>query len=132
LRRGDSIRAATGADHRGRMVVAEILALNGLPPDPEAKRPDFSSLTAAYPERKLFLETGKPAKGGPELTRRAIDLIAPIGYGQRALIVAPARAGKTMLLHAITEGIAHNRPEAELLILLVDERPEEVTEAQSW
>ena len=78
------------------------------------------------------LETGRPAKGGPELTRRAIDLIAPIGYGQRALIVAPARAGKTMLLHAITEGIAINHPNATLLILLVDERPEEVSEAISW
>ncbi len=132
LRRGDAIRASAGPDQRGRLVVAEILELNGQAPDPDAKRPDFSSLTAAYPERKLFLETGKPARGGPELTRRAIDLIAPIGYGQRALIVAPARAGKTMLLNAITEGIAHNHPDAELFILLVDERPEEVTEAQSW
>ena len=78
------------------------------------------------------METGRPAKGGPELTRRAIDLIAPIGYGQRALIVAPARAGKTTLLHAITEGVAVNHPNAALLILLVDERPEEVSEAISW
>ena len=78
------------------------------------------------------METGRPAKGGPELTRRAIDLIAPIGYGQRALIVAPARAGKTTLLHAITEGVAVNHPNAVLLILLVDERPEEVSEAISW
>src|SRR4029079_151036 len=80
----------------------------------------------------LYLETGRPAKGGPELIRRAIDLIAPIGYGQRALIVAPARAGKTTLLHGITEGIAINHPDAALLILLVDERPEEVSEAISW
>ena len=78
------------------------------------------------------METGRPAKGGPELTRRCIDLMAPIGYGQRALIVAPARAGKTMLLHALTEGIAINHPNATLLILLVDERPEEVSEAISW
>ena len=132
LRRGDLLRVAYGKDQRGRPVAAELLELNGAEPDAEARRPEFSALTAAYPERKLFLETGQPAKGGPELTRRAIDLIAPIGYGQRALIVAPARAGKTMLLHAITEGIAHNHPNAELLILLVDERPEEVTEAQSW
>lgn len=96
------------------------------------RRPDFSSLTATYPERRITLETGRPAKGGPELTRRAIDLMAPIGFGQRALIVAPARAGKTMLLHAITEGIALNHPNAVLLILLVDERPEEVSEAISW
>ena len=106
--------------------------INDAEPDLELRRPDFGSLTASYPERKLTLETGRPAKGGPELTRRAIDLIAPIGYGQRALIVAPARAGKTMLLQAITEGVAINHPNAVLLILLVDERPEEVSEAMSW
>jgi transcription termination factor Rho len=132
LRRGDAIEARTGRDHRGRLTVAEIVSLNGREPDTTLKRTDFQSLTASYPERRLTLETGRPAKGGPELTRRAIDLIAPIGYGQRALIVAPARAGKTMLMHAITEGIAINHPEATLLILLVDERPEEVSEAISW
>jgi transcription termination factor Rho len=97
-----------------------------------SRRPDFNSLPASYPEKKLFLETGRPARGGNELIRRAIDLIAPIGYGQRGLIVAPARAGKTTLLHAITEGIAVNHPNAALIILLVDERPEEVSEAISW
>jgi transcription termination factor Rho len=132
LRRGDIIAASTGRDHRGRPAVVELLRINDQDPATATRRPDFSSLTATYPERKLFLETGRPAKGGPELTRRAIDLIAPIGYGQRALIVAPARAGKTMLLHAITEGIAINHPNATLLILLVDERPEEVSEAISW
>ena len=106
--------------------------LNDSAPVEGARRTEFQALTASYPERHLRLETGRPAKAGPELTRRCIDLIAPIGYGQRALIVAPARAGKTMLLHAITEGIALNHPEAALLILLVDERPEEVSEAISW
>jgi len=132
LRRGDLIEARAGRDNRGRLTVAEMVSINGDAPDETLRRPDFSSLTASYPERRLTLETGRPAKGGPELTRRAIDLIAPIGYGQRALIVAPARAGKTMLLHAITEGVALNHPEAVLLILLVDERPEEVSEAISW
>jgi transcription termination factor Rho len=132
LRRGDTIVATTGRDHRGRPAVVDLLKINEQDPALATRRPDFGSLTATYPERKLFLETGRPAKGGPELTRRAIDLIAPIGYGQRALIVAPARAGKTMLLHAITEGIAINHPNATLLILLVDERPEEVSEAISW
>jgi len=132
LRRGDTIVASTGRDHRGRSAVVDLLKINEQDPALATRRPDFGSLTATYPERKLFLETGRPAKGGPELTRRAIDLIAPIGYGQRALIVAPARAGKTMLLHAITEGIAINHPNATLLILLVDERPEEVSEAISW
>ncbi|HEX5831397.1 MAG TPA: transcription termination factor Rho, partial [Gemmatimonadaceae bacterium] len=132
LRRGDLVEASVGRDHRGRTVAADILRINGMDAATAPRRPDFGSLVASYPERKLVLETGKPAKGGPELTRRVIDLVAPIGYGQRALIVAPARAGKTMLLHAITEGIAANHPQATLLILLVDERPEEVTEAQSW
>jgi len=132
LRRGDLVHATVGRDHRGRTTVVEIEQVNGAEPSTAARRPDFSSLIASYPERKLVLETGKPAKGGPELTRRAIDLIAPIGYGQRALIVAPARAGKTMLLQAITEGIAINHPEAVLLVLLVDERPEEVSEMISW
>ncbi len=132
IRRGDLIAATTGRDHRGRVMVAEISTINSDDPTLALRRPDFNTLTASYPERKLGLETGRPSKGGPELTRRAIDLIAPIGYGQRALIVASARAGKTMLLHAITEGVALNHPNATLLILLVDERPEEVSEAISW
>ncbi|MEO6444401.1 MAG: transcription termination factor Rho [Gemmatimonadaceae bacterium] len=132
LRRGDLVAAQTGRDNRGRVVCITITQVNGDDSTEAIRRPDFGSLTAMYPERRLTLETGRPAKGGPELTRRAIDLVAPIGYGQRALIVAPARAGKTMLLHAITEGIAINHPNATLLILLVDERPEEVSEAISW
>jgi transcription termination factor Rho len=132
LRRGDTVEAAVGRDPRGRTTVTEVKSVNGVEPGLIARRPEFNSLTASYPERKLVLETGRPARGGPELTRRAIDLIAPVGYGQRALIVAPARAGKTTLLHAITEGVAVNHPEAVLLILLVDERPEEVSEAISW
>ena len=132
IRKGDHVHALIGRDQRGRVSAMEIQTINGADPALALKRQDFQSLTATYPERKLFMETGKPARGGHELTRRAIDLIAPIGYGQRALIVAPARAGKTTLLHAITEGIAINHPQAVLLILLVDERPEEVSEAISW
>ena len=132
LRRGDKIEANWGRDHRGRSVVLEIVALNDGPPIVEGKRPDFNTLVASYPDRKLTLETGQPAKAGPELTRRAIDLVAPIGYGQRALIVAPARAGKTTLLQAIVQGVAINHPTAELFILLVDERPEEVSEMITW
>jgi transcription termination factor Rho len=132
LRRGDQVLATTGHDHRNRIVVVDVKEINGASPDEAARRPDFGSLIASYPERKLKLETGRPAKGGPELTRRAIDLIAPIGYGQRALIVAPARAGKTMLLQAIVEGVAINHPQAVLLVLLVDERPEEVSEMITW
>ncbi len=132
LRRGDLVEATTGRDQRGRTIVAEVKSVNGNDPTLALRRPDFQSLPASYPERKLVLETGRPAKGGAELIRRAIDLIAPIGFGQRGLIVAPARAGKTTLLHAVTEGVALNHPGAVLLILLVDERPEEVSEAISW
>src|ERR1019366_9393814 len=125
---GDLVSATTGRDHRGRIMAAEITTINGDDPALALRRPDFNTLTASYPERKLTLETGRPAKVGPELTRRAIDVIAPIGYGQRALIVAPARAGKTMLLQAVIEGIAINHPQATLFVLLVDERPEEVSD----
>ena len=132
LRRGDKVEVAFGRDGRGRSVVIEITSLNDGPPELADKRPEFNSLTASYPDRKLTLETGRPAKSGPELTRRAIDLIAPIGYGQRALIVAPARAGKTTLLQAIVEGVAVNHPQVGLFVLLVDERPEEISEMVEW
>jgi transcription termination factor Rho len=132
LRRGDKLDATFGRDPRGRQVIIEVQQLNDGSPVVLEKRSDFNTLTASYPDRKLTLETGRPAKTGPELTRRAIDLIAPIGYGQRALIVAPARAGKTTLLQAIVEGVAINHPEAALLVLLVDERPEEVSEMITW
>ncbi len=131
LRRGDLVTATFGKDNRGRVVVSDVVTVNGSEPG-TTSRPDFGTLTASYPERKLFLETGQPAKSGPELTRRAIDIIAPIGNGQRALIVAPARAGKTMLLQAIVEGVATNHPDAALFVLLVDERPEEVSEMITW
>jgi transcription termination factor Rho len=128
LRRGDLVTATVGRDQRGRLTLAELLTVNGGEPEAALRRPEFASLIASYPDRKLSLETGRPAKAGPELTRRAIDLIAPIGYGQRALIVAPARAGKTMLLQAVIEGISINQPEVQLFVLLVDERPEEVSD----
>ena len=132
IRKSDLIDATVGRDQRGRLTVMEIRSINENDPTTAARRAEFNSLPASYPERKLTLETGRPARGGAELIRRAIDLIAPIGYGQRALIVAPARAGKTTLLHGITEGVALNHPNASLIILLVDERPEEVSEAISW
>ena len=128
LRRGDLVTVTVGRDQRGRVTAAELLSVNGGEPEAALRRPEFASLIASYPDRKLSLETGRPAKAGPELTRRAIDLIAPIGYGQRALIVAPARAGKTMLLQAVIEGIAINQPDVQLFVLLVDERPEEVSD----
>jgi transcription termination factor Rho len=127
LRPGDKVEVMAGRDQRGRLCVAEVTRVNDAEPQEAVKRPDFQALMATYPDRKLTLETRKLG-GGPEITRRVIDLIAPIGYGQRALIVAPARSGKTMLLQAIMEGVATNHPEASLLVLLVDERPEEVSD----
>ena len=132
IRKSDLIDASIGRDQRGRVTAMEVRSINEMDPATATRRAEFNSLPASYPERKLTLETGRPARGGAELIRRAIDLIAPIGYGQRALIVAPARAGKTTLLHGITEGVALNHPNASLIILLVDERPEEVSEAISW
>ncbi len=132
LRRADLLTAAWGHDQRRRPTVCEITTINEMAPDPEVRRKDFKSLTASYPDKRLTLETGRPAKVGHEITRRTLDLIAPIGYGQRALIVAPARAGKTTLLQAITEGVHFNHPNVVLMLLLVDERPEEVSEAISW
>ena len=132
LRTGDLVEGEAGPPPgRGKSSPLEkIRAINGLPPEEVRRRPSFSSLPAAYPDDQLILECSSgPARG---LTNRVVDLIAPLGKGQRALIVAPARAGKTMLLQSIMEGVATNYPEAVLLILLVDERPEEVTEMQMF
>ncbi|MGC1273793.1 MAG: transcription termination factor Rho [Planctomycetaceae bacterium] len=133
LRTGDLIEGDAGAPPgRGKSPpLANIRAVNGLSPEAVRQRPAFGSLPAAYPDDQLMLEFAG-ATQGRDLTNRVVDLIAPLGKGQRALIVAPSRAGKTMLLQAIMKGIATNYPEALLLILLVDERPEEVTEMEMF
>ncbi|WP_409227800.1 transcription termination factor Rho [Gudongella sp. SC589] len=100
-----------------------IKAVNDMPPATAIKRPDFDSLTPIYPIERLRLETD-----GREYATRMIDLVAPIGKGQRGMIVAPPKAGKTTLLKMIANGIAKNHPEVEIIILLIDERPEEVTD----
>ena len=92
--------------------------------------PEFNKLSAMHPDQQLMLECGRTWRGEPELTNRVIDLFCPIGKGQRAMIVAPAKAGKTTVMQAIAEGIVKNHPECHLMILLVDERPEEVTEME--
>jgi transcription termination factor Rho len=102
-----------------------------LPPEDLAHRPQFSRLSALHPDRQLILECGLERNGKLDYTNRIIDLICPFGIGQRALIVSPAKAGKTMVLQAIAEGVAKNRPDIKIFILLVDERPEEVTEMES-
>jgi transcription termination factor Rho len=132
LRTGDLIVGESGKPPaRGKSPPLEqVTTVNGLEPEAARGRPDFGSLPAAYPDDQLMLECGTTRKRGPDITNRIIDLMVPLGKGQRALIVAPARAGKTMLLQGIIEGVATNYPEASLLVLLVDERPEEVTEME--
>src|SRR5690606_38955189 len=132
IRRGDLLHAKTGRDARGRVAVAEIVSINAEPPVEGQRRPDFQTLIASYPERRRTRETGPPAKGGHDPTPRANALIAPRGYGQRALIAAPARAGNTMLLRATTACSAINHPDPHLSTPRLDERPEEVSEAVSW
>ena len=134
LRTGDLIEGEAGPPPgRGKSSPLErIHTINGMPPESVRNRPAFSSLPAAYPKEQLKLEVSADSGPARGVTNRVVDLIAPLGKGQRALIVAPARAGKTMLLQSIMEGVAINYPEAVLLILLVDERPEEVTEMQMF
>ena len=132
LRTGDLlVGEAAPAPGRGKSAPLEqVQTVNGGDPAAAARRPSFSSLPASYPDEQLVLECEAARTGPRDYTNRIVDLIAPLGKGQRALIVAPARAGKTMLLQSILRGIHHNYPEALLLVLLVDERPEEVTEME--
>jgi len=127
LRNGDIVTGQVRAPKEQEKYYAllKIEAINYLPPEESKKRPLFDNLTPLYPQEKLKLEY-HPMK----LTGRVIDLFAPIGKGQRALIVAPPRTGKTELLKEIAHGITHNNPESALMVLLVDERPEEVTDMQ--
>lgn len=103
--------------------VKEIVEVDGMPPDDYAKIKSFDQLTPINPEKWLRLEIGQQP-----LTNRVIDLLAPLGRGQRSLIVAPPRTGKTIMLQHISRGIAMNYPEIKLIVLLIDERPEEVTD----
>jgi transcription termination factor Rho len=133
LRTGDRVEGTTGTPPgRGKSAPLDaVVTVNGLDPAHARGRVDFGSLPATYPDEQLLLEYESPRpRARKDHTNRIIDLISPLGKGQRALIVAPAKAGKTTVLQNIMEGIAHNYPEAVLLVLLVDERPEEVTEME--
>ena len=132
LRTGDEIAGETRAGGKGRGPSLErVTAINGRPPDAGRERPEFSRLSAIHPTDLLRLECGMVRQGQPDFTNRVVDLLCPLGKGQRALIVAPAKAGKTMVLQAIAEGVSTNYPAAGLFILLVDERPEEVFEMEA-
>ena len=132
LRKGDAvvgaIRQPRENDNSGRQkynAIVKIDSINGLPVEQAADRVEFGKLTPLYPSERLRLET----ESG-KLTTRIIDLVSPIGKGQRGLIVSPPKAGKTLVLQAIANAIAKNNPEVHLMVVLVDERPEEVTDMQ--
>ncbi|MGH7537992.1 MAG: transcription termination factor Rho, partial [Gemmatimonadales bacterium] len=105
-----------------------VVSVNGAPPERLADRPEFGKLGAVHPSRPLRLETAQPSSQRVGDIQRVVDLVCPLGLGQRTLIVSPPKAGKTTVLQAMAEGVAVGHPTAELLILLVDERPEEVSE----
>ncbi|MFJ4877044.1 transcription termination factor Rho [Streptomyces sp. NPDC088745] len=119
LRKGDAV---TGACGRPR-TLAEVDLVNGEPADAARRRPHFRDLTPLHPRERLHLE-GAPGALGP----RVVDLVAPVGKGQRGLIVAPPKTGKTVLLQQLAASVAANHPEAHLMVVLLDERPEEVTD----
>jgi transcription termination factor Rho len=133
LRTGDELAGSVGrSPGRGKgPPLTTLVSVNGRPPEEAMRRPEFTRLSAVHPRERLVLECDLTRRGQPDYTNRIIDLFCPFGKGQRALIVAPAKAGKTMVLQAVAEGVTRNHPEFSLLILLVDERPEEVTEMEA-
>jgi transcription termination factor Rho len=131
LRTGDELVGEAGpSPGRGKNPpLVNISSVNGQPPEAMAQRPEFHRLSALHPKDQLVLEC-ELDRGPNDHTNRIIDLFCPFGKGQRAMIVAPAKAGKTMVLQAVAEGVVKNYPGATVFILLVDERPEEVTEME--
>ena len=133
LRRGDAVTGAVRVPKDGEQPnqrqkfnpLVRLDSINGGPVEDAKKRPDFTKLTPLYPNQRLRLETTSE-----RLTTRVIDLIMPVGKGQRALIVSPPKAGKTTILQDIANAITRNNPECHLMVVLVDERPEEVTDMQ--
>ena len=128
LRKGDHVEGAARLPRRGKGgekfgALVRLDTVNGEHPRLAAARPDFAKLTPLYPQQRLRLESGSGSA-----TARIIDLVTPIGKGQRGLIVSPPKAGKTMVLQAIAAAIAANHPEVHLMVVLVGERPEEVTD----
>lgn len=127
LRNGDKVSGTARPPKEGERYygLMNVRKVNGKDPEEARERPHFPALTPLYPDRRIHLESSQN-----EMSARMLDLLAPIGFGQRGLIVAPPKAGKTTLLKEIANGIATNHPEVELIVLLIDERPEEVTDLE--
>ena len=127
LRKGDYVSGQTrpARENEKYAAIQKVLSVNGVPIEQCGNRPRFADLTPVYPDERLWMEHGKQT-----VTARVIDLAAPIGKGQRGLIVSPPKAGKTTILKDIAASITANNPEVHLMCLLVDERPEEVTDMQ--
>lgn len=127
LRNGDLVsgKCRPPKENERYFGLLQVNAVNGENPDTASERLHFPALTPLYPEKKLVLETSQS-----KLSTRMMDLLAPVGLGQRGLIVAPPKAGKTLLLKEIANSISENHPDIELFVLLIDERPEEVTDMQ--
>ncbi|WP_308354874.1 transcription termination factor Rho [Streptomyces sp. Je 1-79] len=130
LRKGDHVTGAVRQPKEGERrekfnALVRLDSSNGMAADSGRGRPEFNKLTPLYPQDRLRLETDPGV-----VTTRIIDLVSPIGKGQRGLIVAPPKTGKTMIMQAIANAITHNNPECHLMVVLVDERPEEVTDMQ--
>lgn len=127
LRNGDKVagKARPPKESERYYGLMHVETVNGKNPEEAKERPHFPALTALYPEKQIKLETHKS-----RLATRMIDIFAPVGFGQRGLIVAPPKAGKTSVIKEIANGISKNYPEVELIVLLIDERPEEVTDIE--
>ena len=127
LRNGDLVSGTARPPRQGENLngLMQVGFVNGKDPEEAKERDHFPGLTPLYPEKQMILETTRG-----RIASRMLDLICPIGFGQRGLIVAPPKAGKTSLLKEIANGITTNHPDAELIILLIDERPEEVTDIE--
>lgn len=127
LRNGDKVagKARPPKESERYYGLMHVETVNGKNPEEAKERPHFPALTALYPEKQIKLETHKT-----RLATRMIDIFAPVGFGQRGLIVAPPKAGKTSVIKEIANGISKNYPDVELIVLLIDERPEEVTDIE--
>ena len=133
LRTGDSVEGQVRSPKNGERYFAllKVEQINFESPEKGKNKIAFDNLTPLYPDKQLKMETEKTkTEKNPDLTQRIIDLIAPIGKGQRSLIISPPKAGKTIMLQNIAHSISANYPECYLMVLLIDERPEEVTDMQ--